>query len=113
MRSLLTSGTTADIGLLTSGGGDMTFAADVLAVNVNEMRSPQVSGTPATWRVPATLATSGVTLPTCSTSADAGRIIYSDDTDDALAGVLCVCRANAAGTYGWIGTDFLTACPDP
>ncbi len=72
------------------------------------------SGTTFTWRVPTGIAASGITLPTCSTSADAGRIFYSDDSDDASDGTLCTCRANAAGTYANVMvSDNSTACPDP
>jgi hypothetical protein len=72
------------------------------------------TGTPLTWRTPTAIAASGITLPTCSTSADAGKIFYVDDSDDANSGAWCGCRANSAGTYANVMLhDNTTACPDP
>jgi hypothetical protein len=69
-------------------------------------------GTMSTWRVPTGIATTMPTKPTCSTSANAGQLIYVDDSDDANSGELCVCRANSAGTYAWVKVqDNSTACP--
>jgi len=79
------------------------------------MTSTQVtSGTPVTHRLPTAIATGTITLPTCSTSADAGKMFYVDDTDDAASGMVCVCRANSAGTYANVDiSDNSTACIDP
>lgn len=72
------------------------------------------SGTPVTVRLPTAIAASAITLPTCSTSVDAGKMFYVDDSDDAFAGQLCVCAANAAGTYANVAAaDGVTACIDP
>lgn len=79
------------------------------------MTSTQVtSGTIVTHRLPTGIATASITLPTCSTSADAGKMFYVDDTDDAASGMTCVCRANSAGTYANVDiSDNSTACIDP
>lgn len=73
------------------------------------------TGTPATWRVPTAIANDTITHPTCSTSADAGRVVLVDDSNDGAAGVLCVCRAGTDdATYALVQVaDNTTACIDP
>lgn len=56
-------------------------------------------------------ATTGSGGPTCAGSGDAGVMLYVDRTDDAVDAEVCVCRANAAGTYQFRRIDdFSVAC---
>lgn len=77
--------------------------------------SQTTTGTPPTWRVPTAIANDTITLPTCSTSADAGKLVYVDDSNDTAVAVLCVCRAGSDdSTYALVQVaDNTTACIDP
>jgi hypothetical protein len=79
------------------GGGDELSIADSAV-----MRQQTTSSAPDYFRLPAHIdADITSNRPTCSTSADAGKLLYlDDDTDTVVAGV-CVCGANAANAYGW------------
>ncbi|MCC7107996.1 MAG: hypothetical protein IT382_01800 [Deltaproteobacteria bacterium] len=83
--------------------GAATAGSSALELN-DDVVCPQqsTSSAPNTFRLPAHLA-SDVTSnrPTCSTSADAGKLLYIDDTDDTVVAGVCVCGANAANAYGW------------
>jgi hypothetical protein len=98
-------------------GISATTGTDLLTVDgAGSAAGTQVTtGTPQTWRVPTAIAASGITLPTCSTSADAGKLVYIDDSNDTAAAVLCVCRAGADDTtYTLVQVaDNTTACIDP
>ncbi len=69
------------------------------------------SGVPDAFQLPSIISTAP-TLPQCTVQANAGRSVYVDDTDDALAGGECGCNATAAGTYGWTyKRDDTLTCP--
>lgn len=105
-RALVTASNAVQLGdsnvtlVQTAGGFSSTSAVSSGTILVNQL--------------PRGLATAGITLPTCATSADAGKMFYVDDTDDAASGMTCVCRANSAGTYANVDiSDNSTACIDP
>ncbi len=115
-------------GMHTSNASDVTAAntiaqwgdsaaSDFLKVKGDgQLEAKQTTtGTPMSWRVPTAIADSTITLPTCATSVDAGKIIYVDDSNDTTAAELCVCRAGLDdATYVWIKiADNLTGCIDP
>lgn len=104
----VSAGGTVSSGALTQDGYfNVTAAGAVYGKHIT-------SGTALSWQLPDARATASITLPTCSTSADAGKIWYVDDTDDAASGMTCVCRANSAGTYAAVDiSDNTTACIDP
>lgn len=71
------------------------------------------TGTPNIFRAPALISASSGSLPTCAVGYAGGQV-YVDDTDDANAGRLCVCRADGGGTYAWVNVDDnFTSCAAP
>jgi len=105
-RALVTASNAVQLGdsnvtlVQTAGGFSSTSAVSSGTILVNQL--------------PRGLGTEGITLPTCATSADAGKMFYVDDKDDAASGMTCVCRANSAGTYANVDiSDNSTACIDP
>lgn len=82
--------------------GASTPASTPLTLN-DDVDMPQhtSAGPPNFFQLPAFLNSDVTTKPTCSTSADAGKLIYVDDTDDVVVAGVCVCGANAANAYGW------------
>lgn len=108
-----------DLGLYRISGSSMGFAvggSGKLTFDTNGISGTQVtSGTGNYWRVPTSIANASITLPTCSTSANAGQLIYVDDSNDTARGMLCVCVAGTDdATYAWKDTaDGTTACVDP
>lgn len=79
------------------GGGDELSLDDIVV-----MREQTTSAAPDWFQLPRHLAADVTTnRPACSTSAHAGRLLYIDDTSDAVVAGVCVCGANAANVYGW------------
>ncbi len=79
------------------GGGDEVELSDSTV-----MRQQTTSSAPDYFRLPAHVDADVTTnRPACATSADAGKLLYLDDDDDAVVAGVCVCGANAVNAYGW------------
>jgi hypothetical protein len=106
-----------DDDVLVSGADEILMrigGSTVETFSATGSKSTQVtSGTPLTQRLPTAIAASGITLPTCSSSVDAGKMIYVDDTDDGSYGATCVCTANPSGSYSWFDIRLSSSCVDP
>ena len=110
------AGTTDPVACIAESITDDDGSCHITVQGDGKMLGAQVTtGTPATWRVPTAIANDTITHPTCSTSADAGKLVFIDDSNDAAAGVLCVCRAGTDNTtYALVQVaDNSTACIDP
>jgi hypothetical protein len=106
----------AAAGQVVIGQGSIGTADNTATFGDRNFEGPQATtGTPKTWRVPTAIAADTITLPTCSTSADAGRLVYVDDSNSGTRAMLCVCLAGADdATYAWEDTaDGTTNCVDP
>lgn len=113
------SGDGADGGVVVNADTDFTVTTPGTGAgsvqwtfnNAGLVATHRTTTTPPTMQVPSAIATAPGTAPACSSSTPAA-MVYIDDTDDAFPAFLCMCAANAAGTYAYrpIG-DFTSACP--
>lgn len=106
--------------MLVSAGVDLAVVVgDDLAVTVTDAFSLSANTTrigvvgssaPKDFRVPGTAAVAPVPA-SCAVADDVGNIWYSDDTNDLLPGVMCLCGRDAAGGLQVTQFDGVSACP--
>lgn len=71
---------------------------------------PSSTSTAYILTLPRQIGTTTTALPTCTTSANGGKMIYVDDTNSGKPAEICVCTGNGSGGASWVDLYDRTSC---
>lgn len=87
--------TVSELSLNVDGGGTTGGSVAATAATTGTATFVRLGG----WRN-----TTAPSKPACAAAGNTGVMAYLDDTDDATAADVCVCRMDGAGAFAWVST---------
>jgi hypothetical protein len=94
-------------------GAGADYAGDILFQTHGANTRFKVFGAGPAVQLPTITGTGAPSEPVSCTAANAGTVVYTDDTDDSGAGELCLCTATTDDGGGTPTMDWLQVLPTP